>query len=759
MERARDTGAIVASPPGALIQGARERDGLLIFRPVYSHDAPHDTLEERRASISGYVLAVVRIEILVERSLEDFPVVGIDILLYDETDPAEDLLLYTHQSRARMGTARSTDRDRAELQAGLHRRAALDIPGRQWSLLFLPSPEFIAAHNPEQTWLILAGGLLFTAIIGAYLLNRIGHATEIEELATSLSKNNEGLASEILERERANAKVIRLVREEATLAEIGRIMTSSLRIDDVYERFAEQVRQLIPYDQIAIDTIDMESNELRVEYVYGAGAEAPTARRGSTRPLAGSAAEDVLRVQSGILSLPREKDDLQDTSPRGLPSFGKIDVPLIARDESLGMLSLMSTQSEAYTEQDLELAKRVAAQISGAIANARLLAQHRLAEEELRLQATVLASAANGIVVTDSHGVINWVNPAFTSLTGYTAQEAVGLTTSMLRSGRQDDGFYRDLWKTILSGNTWRGELINRRKDGSLYPEEQTITPVRDEQGSITNFISIKQDISERKAAEDALAQRTDDLARSNQALEDFANVASHDLQEPLRKVRAFGDLLRSKSGRALDDQGGDYLDRMQGAAARMQTLITDLLSLSRVTTQGQPLVSVDLNVVTHEVLSDLVISIEESGGEVEVGALPTIEADPTQMQQLLQNLVGNALKYHRDGVPPVVKIRSRLLNGVNGQATGESASEDFCEITVADNGIGFDEIYAERIFTVFQRLHGRESYDGTGIGLAICRKIAERHGGHVTATSCPESGSTFTVTLPILQGRAEKAP
>ena len=264
---------------------------------------------------------------------------------------------------------------------------------------------------------------------------------------------------------------------------------------------------------------------------------------------------------------------------------------------------------------------------------------------------------------------------------------------------------------------------------------------------------------SHRDHLEEQVAERTQNLARSNRTLQDFANVASHDLQEPLRKVRAFGDLLRSRSGDALSDQSRDYLDRMQGAVERMQTLIDDLLSLSRVTTQRQPLVPVDLSKVAQEVLSDLEVRIEESGGEVDVGPLPTIQADPTQMHQLLQNLVGNALKFHKNEMSPLVKIRSRLLSGANGHPPGEPPPGDLYEITVEDNGIGFDEIYADRIFTAFQRLHSRESYDGTGIGLAICRNIVERHGGSITASSTLESGSIFTVSLPVHQNRVEETP
>jgi PAS domain S-box-containing protein len=246
--------------------------------------------------------------------------------------------------------------------------------------------------------------------------------------------------------------------------------------------------------------------------------------------------------------------------------------------------------------------------------------------------------------------------------------------------------------------------------------------------------------------------RQSQELARSNAELQQFASIASHDLQEPLRKIQAFGDRLKTKCNEALTEQGRDYLDRMQNAAGRMQTLIDDLLMLSRITTKAQPFVPVDLAQVIQEVLSDLEVRIDETKGQVEVGSLPTIEADSLQMRQLLQNLIGNALKFHPKTEPPKVRIYSQLLNDEEQQPTGNSITPTHCQIVVEDNGIGFDEKYLDRIFNVFQRLQGRSEYEGTGMGLAICRKIAERHGGSLTAESTPGQGATFIVTLPIKQ-------
>ena len=351
----------------------------------------------------------------------------------------------------------------------------------------------------------------------------------------------------------------------------------------------------------------------------------------------------------------------------------------------------------------------------------------------------ILNSAGEGICGFNREGKAIFVNPAVGKLTGWPINELVGKTEQDIF---QHDGASS---QTRLKAD----ERIFLRKDGTFFPAEFVRTPI-EEQGQETGAVLVFKDITERKRTEEALARQAAELSRSNAELEQFAFVASHDLQEPLRKIQSFADRLKTKAEGVLPPEAGDYLERMQGAAARMRTLIDDLLAFSRVIRDSEPFASVNLATIAKEVLGDLELRIETTKARIEVGELPSIEADPLQMRQLLLNLIGNALKFQPAGAQPVVSVTARKFV--------TTAGNEFCELRVQDNGIGFDPQYTEKIFGVFQRLHGRGEYGGTGVGLAICRRIADHHKGSITAESQAGKGATFIVTLPVCQTNSQKA-
>lgn len=371
----------------------------------------------------------------------------------------------------------------------------------------------------------------------------------------------------------------------------------------------------------------------------------------------------------------------------------------------------------------LRLEREVAERIRVEIALSAALEKERVA----------VNNAVDVICTIDGDGRFVSVNPACQRLWGYSQEELIGRQFIELVVA-EDVARTNESSATIMAGeNATDFENRYRHKDGSPVHVMWTASWSEDKE----LFFCVARDITQRHDDEEKLKTFAAELLRSNAELQDFAAVASHDLQEPLRKIQSFADELKLSSGNRIDATEQETLDRMIGAAGRMRTLINDLLAFSRVTSMAKPFVPVDLGLTLKEVLSDLEARTRDTNGRIEVCDLPTIDADPMQIRQLLQNLISNGLKFHLPGVAPIIKI-----SGENGGAN--------YQLAVTDNGIGFDEKYLDRIFTMFQRLHGRNEYEGTGMGLAICRKIVERHGGQLNARSAPGAGSTFTITLPL---------
>jgi PAS domain S-box-containing protein len=366
---------------------------------------------------------------------------------------------------------------------------------------------------------------------------------------------------------------------------------------------------------------------------------------------------------------------------------------------------------------------------------------------------SILNSAGEGIYGLDAQGRTTFVNPTAAKITGWKVEELIGkLESEVFQLPTGSAGPKKD------ANGEHAPDQVFFRRDGSSFPVEYMRTPIKEKDREVGAVVIFK-DITERKRAEENLNRKAAELARSNAELEQFAYVASHDLQEPLRKIQAFGDRLKTKCDAVNLQEGRDYLERMQSAAARMQALINDLLTFSRVISSQQPFVEVGLATVIKGVLSDLEVRIEQTKATLKVGELPTIEADPLQMRQLFQNLISNALKFQPSGQQPVLEISAEIIKGQFAGTPEEDPYAEQCQITIRDNGIGFEEKYHEKIFAVFQRLHGRNEYEGTGVGLAVCRRITDRHGGSITAHSQPGQGASFVITLPVRHAKKELAP
>ncbi len=570
-----------------------------------------------------------------------------------------------------------------------------------------------------------------------------------------------------------------MIEEQTRLAAFGRDVGLALNqietLPNMLRRCAEAMVQQLRGAFARIWTLNETESVLELQasagmytHLDGGHARVPVGRfkigliAGERRP----------HLTNAVLGDPRVHD--QEWARReGMVSFA--GYPLLVEERVVGVMAMFARQP--LSAATLQAMSSVANSIALGI-------ERKHAEEKLREQRERFRLLADSIPqlawMARPDGHIFWYNKRWYDYTGTTPEQMEGWGWQSVHDPNELPRVLDKLKASFASGEPWEDTFPLRRHDGAMRWHLSRMVSVRDEQGRIVRWFGTNTDITEHRqmeedlrrarellearvrertaelmaaidALQDEVRERKEaeqkaeafaaELQRSNRELEQFASVASHDLQEPLRKIQAFGDRLQAHCGEGLGEVGQDYLERMRSAAARMSTLINDLLAFSRVTTRAQPFVRMDLDREARQVVSDLEGRIQETGGRVEVGPLPSLHADPMQMRQLLQNLIGNGLKFHRPEEPPVVQVEGRVRAGAGGE---------FCEITVRDNGIGFEEKYLDRIFELFQRLHSRSEYEGTGIGLAICRKIVERHGGTIAAHSAPGQGATFLVTLPL---------
>lgn len=579
---------------------------------------------------------------------------------------------------------------------------------------------------------------------------------------------NQVAQQEITERKQADEALKKSEEIESQLAEIGRIVSSSVNIDEIYERFAKKIHTVIPFDRCAISLVDQEHGAITTTYL--AGTDVPELQPGTPYPLAGSILGEIVRTRSGMVTHLNENnsEDLIRRFPQlafslevGLRSL--LAVPLISKDEVVGILNLRSKEPDAYTQRDLELAERIGNQIAGAIVNSQLYAQRKQAEEALRQSEATNRALLNAIpdmmVRMDKDGVYLDVMPPqdfpmYISPDGIVgknirdmlpeevAERSMQQLGAALRTGETQ---VIEFQLPVMPGSDEMGDyegryvacgedevLIIIRNISERKRAEAKLSMIAAELARTNDELAIEN--SERIHFEEALREHASELERSNADLAQFAYIASHDLQEPLRMVSSYTQLLARRYKGKLDSDADEFIGFAVDGVTRMQGLINDLLEYSRVGTRASVSESTDSNQAFANATANLRAAIEESGATVTHDDLPTVEVDPFQLTQLFQNLIGNAIKFRRDFAPCV---------HVSAQREGSEWA-----FSVRDNGIGIDPEYTVRVFAIFQRLHTREEYAGTGIGLAICKKIVERQGGRIWVDSEPGEGSIFTFTV-----------
>ena len=367
----------------------------------------------------------------------------------------------------------------------------------------------------------------------------------------------------------------------------------------------------------------------------------------------------------------------------------------------------------------------------------RIKLENELVESEEKFKA-IASSAQDAIITIDNNGNISYWNKAAENIFGYSSQQGIGKDLHMLIAPEiYHPNFQKGMEEFKLCG---KGNAVGKtlelsalRSNNEEFPIELSLSAIK--LGEKWGAVGIIRDITERKEIEKSLNKRTEELERSNKDLEEFAYIASHDLQEPLRMITSYVQLLERRYKDKLDQDANDFIGYAVEGSTRMKSLINDLLVYSRVGTKGKEFTSTDINVILKKVLQNLQIALDENKVEISIGQMPKIMADDVQMIQLFQNLIGNAIKFKGDA-PPIISVKC------------EEQNKEFI-FSISDNGIGIEKEYYDRIFMIFQRLHTRDQYPGTGIGLAVCRKIVERHGGGIWLDSEFGKGTTFYFSIP----------
>lgn len=408
-----------------------------------------------------------------------------------------------------------------------------------------------------------------------------------------------------------------------------------------------------------------------------------------------------------------------------------------------GKLEIIESPKQKRVKTALRISEERLCKLANNLGDySQLVTALKKSEERLCKLSSAIEQSPCSVIITNNKSIIEYVNPKFFQLTGYTRDEVIGKNPRILKSGRTPVEEYKRLWSTITSGNIWKGEFVNKKKNGELYWESASISPIKNSEGNITHFVAIKEDITERKQAEDELRRQRDrleyltiQLTAANKELEAFCYSVSHDLRAPLRSIDGFSKALMEDYTDILNDQGKNYLQRVRAASRRMGQLIEDLLDLSRVTRIGMNRKMIDLSALVKTLATELQEKQPERKVEFVISQGLAVNGDPQLLKIALENLLNNAWKYTRKCSEAKIEFG---VTQHNGKPT----------YFVRDNGIGFDMTYIDKLFVAFQRLHSANEFEGTGIGLATVQRIIHRHGGQIWAEGVVGKGAVFYFTI-----------
>ena len=533
------------------------------------------------------------------------------------------------------------------------------------------------------------------------------------------------------------------IKEMALTENVARTITSTLDIEDVYQEFALEVKKLVDFDRAAIMIINSEEEKFIVRYAYGDSISARPI--GISMPLANTPLENVVKSGKSLRRVnfvdePKFNNDVQWES-LGLKSG--ILVPLISKGVVVGIFALRSCQADAYGPRDQDILERLAKQIAPAIVNAQLFEQTKAAEEQLSKLSCAVEQSSCGVLITDVKGVIQYINPKFTRITGYTPEEIIGDNPKILNGGQTKPEDYQQMWETISSGQEWHGEFINRKKNGDLYCSAESISPIRSSEGTITHYVAVEEDVTARKQLEEQLLQ-----AQKMESVGRLAGGIAHEFNNLLTIILGYSQMAKVKAPPS--DDIGNYLDESICASERAAKLTSQLLAFSR-KQRAEPKV-VNLN--------DLILNIDKMlrpliGTDIELVIIPSAElasimVDSSHMEQVLINLAVNARDAMPKGGKLVIETANHALDEVKTNQQAHPFSESCVLLTVRDSGIGMSDEVKSRLFEPFFTTKGVG--EGTGLGLSTCYGVVEQMGGFIEVESKPNQGTTFKIHIPATE-------
>ncbi len=623
----------------------------------------------------------------------------------------------------------------------------VDLNPAAQQLLSLPAARAVGRHASEvfQAWPDLLARYLTATDARDEITAGEGEARRHYELRLSTLGDRRGRTNarvltvrDISERKRAEEALSRQTALLTTLYQLSQDIAATLDMEQVYVAVQHAVEQLMPTDAFFIALVDDKRQEVQHVYLFDRGQRWP----GKSQPLAAPGLTGYVIRTGEPLWITDDADGTAESL--GVEMFGSADptrslllAPLKLGGKTSGVISAQHYATHMYTPEHLQILVTLANQVAIALERTRLI-------QSLRWQAAALDAAANAIVITDQAGVIQWVNPAFTQLTGYTAAEVIGHTPGLLKSGQHDAAFYRQLWDTILAGAVWEGEIINRRKDGREYIERQSITALRDEHDQIFRFIGIKQDITE-------LVQARDQALEASRLKSQLLARVSHELRTPLGAILGYAELLGDGLYGPLVPQQHNVIAEIIDSTRHLTELVNELLDEAQlearaVKLQVTPFAPAELLAKITTAMSVLTL---DKGLAFHTSVAPQVPpqlfGDETRLRQILVNLIGNAIKFTTTG-------------GV--QVRVYCPDQDHWALEVADTGCGIPAEAQPYIFEPFRQVDGSmtRQHRGTGLGLSIVKALTELMGGIITLQSEVDHGSTFTITLPLTVAPEKRA-